>query len=211
MSKHCLETYLLNMEGKPEINDGLDILLDHLISKGIKDGDTQSPPYANICVSYLREGIKLLNLGLQNTDPESRQRLNLISNAQNCFKKSLDVITSAFNNNSVSTTNRFMAWTLHVAATILKSRSVEDPEAAVTVCQSQLEELCNLPAATQEILSVFLKYITFSQEKIVLVYRDSYDSKISNESTNHQTWPRIKKQSYVPSDEIFALEWSNNK
>ena len=183
------------MERKPKIDDDSYVLLDDLVSKGIKG--TRSPPYVNISLSYLREGIKLLNLGLHIQDQKSRQRFNRLRDAQVCFKKSLDVITSALNNNSVSTKDYFMVWTLHVAATILTSRSVKDPEAAVTDC---LSELRSLP--TQEAFSVFLKYI----ETTARVFRGSYDSMIHSECTNHHTWPSIKNRPYVPSSQIFAHE-----
>ena len=193
------------MEGKPKINDDSYMLLDNLVSKGIKDKDTQSP-YVNISLSYLREGMKLLNLGLQIKDQKSRQRFNRIKDAQDCFKKSLDEVTSAFKNNSVRTKDRFMAEKLLVAATILKSRSVEDPEAAVTDCLLKLEKLRNLQSAIEEYISGFRKYITFPREITFLVYHDSSDSMISNESANHRTWPSVKKRPYVPSNQIFVHE-----
>lgn len=184
------------MERKPKIDDDSYMLLDDLVSKGIKG--TPSPPYVNISLSYLREGIKLLNLGLQIQDQKSRRRFNRLRDAQVCFKKCRDVIISALNNKSVSTKDRFMVWKLHVAATNLMSRSVKDPEAAVTDC---LSELHNLPAI-QKMFSVFLKHIEITTRVLL----DSYDSMINSEYTNHHTWPSIKNRPYVPSSQIFAHE-----
>ena len=186
------------MERKPKIDGDPYVLLDDLLSREIKDGNTQPPPYVNISLSYLKEGIKLHNLGLQTKDLKSRQRIDRLIDAQECFKKSLDVVISTLKSNSVGTKDQFMAWKLYLAATTLKSRSIEDPETAVTYCLSELDELSNLPL----IKRIFSKCINYLE--ITALFSDPCHPTISSESTNNRTWPSVGKRPFFPSNQIFA-------
>ena len=141
--------------------------------------------------SFLKEGVRLLNLALDKSNedqkasegstneatrvmndtasgilnaalslPQAIQKLKISSDkrfisAQDCFRKSHEAATYAFNNKSLSIKDRIMACKLRVAARILEL-GLEDPEAAITACLLALEELHGLPAI-QEMFAVFLK------------------------------------------------------
>ncbi len=145
--------------------------------------------------SFLKEGVRLLNLaldklnkdqkasegsacgsadeatrvmndtasGILNTAlslPQAIQELKISTDkrfisAQDCFRKSHEAATYAFNNKSLSIKDRIMACKLRVAARILEL-GLEDPEAATTACLLSLEELHGLPTI-QEMFVVSLK------------------------------------------------------
>ena len=70
--------------------------------------------------------------------PQAIQGLKISSDkrfvsAQDCFRKSHERATDAFNNKSLSIKDRIMACKLRVAARILEL-GLEDPEAAITAC-----------------------------------------------------------------------------
>ena len=135
--------------------------------------------------SFLKEGVELLNLALDQSNedqkadeatrvindtasgilnpalslPQVIQRLKISSDkrfvsAEDCFRKSHEAATYAFNNKSLSIKDGIMACKLRVAARILEL-GLEDPEAAISVCLSSLKELHGLPAI-QEMFAVFL-------------------------------------------------------
>ena len=136
--------------------------------------------------SFLKEGVKFLNLALDQSNedekadeatgvindtasgslnaslslPQAIQGLKISSDkrfvsAQDCFRKSHERATDAFNNKSLSITDRILACKLRVAGRILEL-GLEDPEAAITACFLSLEELHGL-SAIQEMFSVFVK------------------------------------------------------
>ena len=190
--------------------------------------------------SFLKEGVRLLNLALDksnkdqkakegspdeairvtnNTEPSilnavlslpkavAVQRLKILSDkrfisAQDCFRKSHEAATYAFNNKSLSIKDRIMACKLRVAARILEL-GLEDPEAATTACLLSLEELHGLPAI-QEMFAVFLKGGLKSMLKkaerlkniksVLFINHALYDFafKYSSESRYLFTWPGIE-------------------
>ena len=92
--------------------------------------------------------------------PQAIQGLKISSDkrfvsAQDCFRKSHERATDAFNNKSLSIKDRIMACKLRVAARILEL-GLEDPEATISACLLSLEELHSLPTI-QEMFTVFLK------------------------------------------------------
>jgi hypothetical protein len=140
--------------------------------------------------------------------PQAIQRLKISSDikrfadAQDCFNKSREAATHAFNNKSLSIKDRIMSCKLRVAARILES-GLEDPEVAIYACLLTLEELHGLPEI-QEIFAVFLKGGLKSMLKkaerlenitsVLFINHALYDfaSKYSSKSANPFTWPEIK-------------------
>ncbi|CAB4014087.1 Hypothetical predicted protein [Paramuricea clavata] len=139
--------------------------------------------------------------------PQAIQRLKIspdkrFADAQDCFNKSREAATHAFNNKSLSIKDRIMACKLRVAASILES-GLEDPEVAITACLLTLEELHGLPEI-QEMFAVFLKGGLKSMLKkaerlenimsVLFINHALYDfaSKYSSKSANPFTWPEIE-------------------
>ena len=141
--------------------------------------------------------------------PQAIQKLKISSDkrfisAQDCFRKSHERATDAFNNKSLSIKDRIMACKLRVAARILEL-GLEDPEAATTACQLALKELHGLPAI-QEMFAVFLKGGLKSMYKkaerleniksVLFINHALHDfaSKYSSKSLNPFTWPAIESK-----------------
>ena len=139
--------------------------------------------------------------------PHAIQRLKISSDkrfadAQDCFNKSREAATHAFNNKSLSIKDRIMACKLRVAARILES-GLEDPEVAITACLLSLKDLHALPEI-QEMFAVLLKGGLKSMMKkakrlenimsVLFINHALYDfaSKYSSKSANPFTWPKIK-------------------
>ena len=138
----------------------------------------------NASSSFLKEGVEFLKLSLDQSNkdqkpsegsqdhpssgilnaalslPQMIQTLKISSDerfvsAQDCFRRTHEAATYAFNNESLSIDDRIMACMLRVAARILELGLV-DAEAAIAACLSSLEELHGLPAI-QEMFAVFFK------------------------------------------------------
>ncbi len=230
-----------------KLKDGdlADVKLREIIVKDLTDIksklDCLSLKDLDTSYSFLKEGVRFLNLALDNSNedqkasegsadeatrvmndtasgilnaalslPQAVQTLKISSDkrfisAQDCFRKSYDRATIAFNNKSLSIKDRIMACKLRVAARILEL-GLEDPDAGITACLFSLEELHGLPAI-QEMFAVFLKgglksmLIKKAERreniKSVLFINHAlcdFASKYSSKSLNPFTWPAIESK-----------------
>jgi hypothetical protein len=137
--------------------------------------------------------------------------------AKECFKASRERATDAFNNKSLSISDRIVACKFRVAARILES-GLEDPVAATTACLTSLEELHGLPQI-QEIFAVFLKGGIKSKFKeterlktmmSVLFINHAvfkFASKYSGESLLRLSWPRLELVGQTFHPVLNALEF----
>ena len=127
-------------------------------------------------ISFLREGLCLLNLALPEAPdiskhvseasslvhvdllPEAAKKLKIASevsfaSAKDSFKAAREKATEAFNNEALSIEDRILATKVRMVSRILESH--EDPDPTAETCKLYLRELHNVPAV-KEIFSVYL-------------------------------------------------------
>ena len=193
-------------------------------------------------LSYLNEGILLLNSALDKPNEdllaitnasstrilseavslrEAFDRISITSkeqldSAKDCFQRSREWATHAFNNQSLTIEDRIMACKVRVTARYLES-ALSHPKSATTACMFYLQELHDLPAI-QEMLSVLLcgglRSILNQEERLkntmsvlsinhVIMH---IESKFATEYPNIFTWPKIQQASRTFHPILHAQE-----